>query len=201
MSRGLGSAVHLVHLLIAEVLGEGGTAVDATAGNGRDTLFLARLVGPAGRVYAFDVQERALRTTRALLEEAGLAGRVTLVKAGHEEMERLVPGPVDAVVFNLGYLPGGDHALVTRPDTTVRALRSALNLLRPGGRAGLVVYTGHPGGREECRRVEELASRLDGSLYRAIRINFLNRAVHAPVVIVIDKAGAPNEGQAAAKNS
>ncbi|MDK2889326.1 MAG: hypothetical protein PWP72_2204 [Thermoanaerobacter sp.] len=201
MSRGLGSAVHLAQLLVSGAVRDGGTAVDATAGNGKDTLFLARLVGPDGQVYAFDIQEKALETTRALLEEAGLAERVTLINAGHEEMERLVPGPVDAVIFNLGYLPGGDHALITHAGTTVRALRSALNLLRPGGRTGLVVYTGHPGGREECDRVEELASSLDGKLYRVIKISFINRAAHAPVVIVIEKAGAFNEGQAAAQNS
>lgn len=201
MSRGLGSAVHLVQLLVSGAVRDGGTAVDATAGNGKDTLFLAGLVGPDGQVYAFDIQEKALQTTRALLDEAGLAERVTLINAGHEEMERLVPGPVDAVIFNLGYLPGGDHALITHAGTTVRALRSALNLLRPGGRIGLVVYTGHPGGREECDRVEGLASSLDGKLYRVIKISFINRAAHAPVVIVIEKAGAFNEGQAAAQNS
>lgn len=201
MSRGLGSAVHLAQLLISESVREGGTAVDATAGNGKDTLFLARLAGSEGTVYAFDIQEEALQTTRSLLEKAGLAGRVTFIHAGHEEMERWVPGPVDAVIFNLGYLPGGDHALVTRSDTTARALRSALDLLRPGGRVGLVIYTGHPGGREECHRVEGLASSLDGNLYRVIRIHFLNRAADAPVVIVIEKAGALHEGRAAAQNS
>lgn len=200
MSRGLGSAVHLAQLLISESVRDGGTAVDATAGNGNDTLFLARLVGAEGKVYAIDIQEKALQSTRALLERAGIKGRVAFIHAGHEEIERLVPGPVDAIIFNLGYLPGGDHTLVTRSDTTASALQSALKLLRPGGRIGLVLYAGHPGGREECSMVEGLASSLDGDLYRVIRINFLNRAAHAPVVIVIEKAGALNESQAAAQN-
>lgn len=201
MARGLGSAVHLAQLLISEAVRSGGTAVDATAGNGYDTLFLARLVGSKGNVYAIDIQEKALQKTRALLEEDGAAGQVTFMHAGHEEMDRLVPGPVDAILFNLGYLPGGDHSLVTRADTTIRALQSALKLLRPGGRVGLVIYTGHPGGREECDRVEELASALDGSLYRVIKIHFLNRAAHAPVVIVIEKAGGFDESQAAEQNT
>ncbi len=190
MHKGLGSAVDLVQLLIAESVKRGGTVVDATAGNGADTLFLARLVGPKGKVYAFDIQEKALLATRGLLGEAGLAGRVALIQSGHEEIESFVPGALDAVIFNLGYLPGGDHSVVTRADTTVTALNAALNPLRPGGRVGLVIYTGHPGGREECIAVEKLAASLDRTRFRAIRINFLNRAAHAPVVIVIEKAGA-----------
>jgi ubiquinone/menaquinone biosynthesis C-methylase UbiE len=167
----------------------GGTSVDATAGRGHDTLFLAGLAGPEGRVFSFDTQEEALQSTRLLLERAGLAERVTLVKGGHEDMERYVSGPVDAVIFNLGYLPGGDHSLVTKPDSTVRALRSALRLLRPGGRAGLVIYTGHTGGTEECEAVENDSAGLDSALFNVIKIVVLNRASAAPVVIVIEKAG------------
>lgn len=189
MSRGLDSAVHLVQQFLAQSVKSGGTSVDATAGRGNDTLFLAGLVGPAGRVYSFDIQEEALHSTRLLLENAGLAERVTLLKAGHEDMDKHVAGPVDTVIFNLGYLPGGDHSFKTKPDSTVRALKSALGLLRPGGRAGLVIYTGHPGGMEECEAVEKTASNLDGALFSVIKIAALNRAATAPVVIIIEKAG------------
>jgi len=187
--KGLGSAVHLVHVLVSEVLKQGGKAVDATAGNGNDTLFLARLVGQEGQVFAFDIQAEALSRTRELLERHGAAKQVTLFHAGHEEMDRLVPGPVDAVIFNLGYLPGGDHSLVTRTETTIESLKSAIKLLRQGGRIGLVIYTGHPGGAEECKAVEQFASGLEGNSFNVIKIRFLNRAAHAPVVIIVEKAG------------
>lgn len=191
MSRGgLGSAVYLAQLFVSDSVKSGGIAVDATAGNGNDALFLARLVGPNGIVYAFDIQSKALQTTQELLEKNGCAGQVKIIQAGHEEMKRFVSGLVDAVIFNLGYLPGGDHSLVTRPETTAKALRSALDLLRPGGKIGLVIYTGHPGGREECETVETIAASLDGDLFRVIKIVFLNRAANAPVVIVIEKVGA-----------
>ena len=189
MSKGLGSAVYLAQLFVSDSIRNGGTTVDATAGNGNDVLFLARLVGASGKVYAFDIQAKALQTTQELLARNGCADRVELLQAGHEEMKELVPGPVDAVIFNLGYLPGGDHSIVTRPGTTITALSAALDLLRPGGRIGLVIYTGHPGGREEGETVEKFASSLNTDQFKVIKISFLNRAANAPVVIVIEKDG------------
>lgn len=189
MSKGLASAVGLVQQFLSESVKAGGTSVDATAGRGNDTLFLAGLAGPEGRVFSFDTQEEALQSARRLLEKEGLAERVVLVKAGHEDMGLHVSGPVDAVIFNLGYLPGGDHSFITKPEQTVRALNAALDLLRPGGRAGLVIYTGHPGGLEECEAVEKAAESLDSALFSAVKISVLNRSAAAPVVIVIEKAG------------
>ncbi|HPZ42507.1 MAG TPA: class I SAM-dependent methyltransferase [Bacillota bacterium] len=187
--KGLGSAVYLAHMFLSQVLGDGGTGIDATAGNGHDTVFLASLVGPRGKVYAFDIQSIALQNTRLLLEQHGYAERVQLFQAGHEEMEKFVSGPVDAVIFNLGYLPGCDHGVTSSADTTVKAVQAALNLLRSGGRVSIVVYTGHPGGIEEYQKLEEMASALDGKHFHVLRINFLNRSQRAPSVIVIEKAG------------
>lgn len=187
--KGLGNAVYLAQMFLSEVLGEGGTAIDATAGNGYDTLFLARLAGPRGKVYAFDIQPLALQNTRLLLELNGYGDRVHLLLAGHEEMERFVAGPVDAVIFNLGYLPGGDHGVTSNAGTTVKAVQTALKLLKPGGRTSIVVYTGHPGGIEEYRELEEMTSTLDGRYFYVLKIEFLNRSRQAPFVIVIEKAG------------
>lgn len=187
--KGLGSAVYLAQMFLSEILVDGGTAIDATAGNGNDTLFLARLAGPRGKVYAFDIQPLALKNTRLLLEQNGYEDRVHLLLAGHEEMERFITGPVDAVIFNLGYLPGGDHRVTSSAGTTVKAVRTALKLLKSGGRVSIVVYTGHPGGKEEYRELEEMASALDGRYFHVLKIDFLNRSRQAPFVIVIEKAG------------
>ncbi len=200
MHRGLGSAVHIAHLIISEAVKEGGCAVDATCGNGHDTLFLARLVGTGGKVYAFDIQEKAICATRTLLEKEGLAQRVQLYQTGHENMDKIVNTPVDAVIFNLGYLPGGDHTIITRPESTLESMRAALKILRPGGRLVVVAYTGHPGGKEECAIIEEEVACLDSRIFRAVEVSFLNRGTTAPKVIAVEKAGALSETMEAEEN-
>jgi len=157
---------HTAHQRLLPRLHEGDLAVDATAGNGHDTLFLARRVGVEGHVYAFDIQPQALEETGRRLQEAGMASRVTLLQAGHEEMERRLPaevrGHLAAVMFNLGYLPGSDKQRVTTASTTLQALEQAVRLLAPGGLLSVLAYRGHPGGREEAEAVGERLSSLPG---------------------------------------
>jgi tRNA1(Val) A37 N6-methylase TrmN6 len=132
-------------------------ALDATAGNGHDTLFLARSVGPEGEVHALDVQAPAITATHKRLEAAGVANRVRLHQVGHEALPDPIPaaerGRLRAVMFNLGYLPAGDKTLITRGTTTLPALAAAGALLAPGGRLTVVAYPGHPGGAEETEAV------------------------------------------------
>lgn len=146
----------IAHIILSRMLREGDHAVDATAGNGHDTLFLAQLVGPDGMVYAFDIQAAAIESARQRLTEAGLGSQVAWHHASHEEIERLVPtGNIAAVVFNLGYLPGADHNATTRTDSTLAALRAANQCLRPGGILSVLCYPGHPAGAGEARAIEE----------------------------------------------
>jgi len=147
---------------IAAVLGPGEGAIDATAGNGHDTLFLARRVGEKGKVFAFDVQSQALERARKRLAQEDLTGRMTWIHQGHEHMATAIPAPwrqcIRVVMFNLGYLPRGDKRLITRPDTTLVALEQAVCLLSPGGRISIVAYTGHTGGEEETEAVHQWLS-------------------------------------------
>jgi hypothetical protein len=126
---------------------------------------MAELVGSGGKVWAFDVQRCAIDATAARLEALGLGDRVELACAGHERMAEVAPSGLGAVMFNLGYLPGGDHELVTRPETTVRALSAAFRLLRPGGVLTCVVYPGHPGGNEEAVAVRDAFARCPAGDY------------------------------------
>lgn len=167
------SMTKLAHDIIRASLGEGGLAIDGTAGNGHDTLVLAQLVGGSGRVWAFDVQTQALESTRSKLLNHGYHHVVELVHASHSEMMTLIPqrhhGKVSGIMFNLGYLPHHDHALTTQRDTTIPAIRGALSLLRSGGALTVMTYRGHPGGEEEASAVETLLDELDTEQYATFR--------------------------------
>lgn len=158
---------------LAALLRPGDLAIDATAGNGHDTVFLAQQVGPAGHVHAFDIQQSALDACAARLKQAGVADRVQLHLAGHQQMLAWVPqdwiGRVSAVTFNFGYLPGGDKTLVTLPATTLAALAQARQLLRPGGCLSLMVYRGHPGGQEEADAVARWLAATPGLILERIK--------------------------------
>lgn len=149
--------------LATDILRPGDIAVDGTAGKGRDTACLAQAVGPSGHVHAFDIQPEAIASTRNLLEAAGLADRVSLHLRSHAELAAVLTpaqqGKVGVALFNLGYLPGGNPDIITRPDSTQAALDAAFAALRPGGRLICVAYTGHPGGPEESDVVLSFADR------------------------------------------
>lgn len=130
----LPTAMRYSHTLLKEVVQPGHTAVDATMGNGFDTELLASLVGPTGQVFAFDIQEQALQATKKRLTEKELLPQVQLIHQGHETLADVVSGPVHAAIFNLGYLPKGDKAIITLPDTTKTALEALLTRLVPKGR-------------------------------------------------------------------
>ncbi len=146
----------LVHAQLATIVGPGDHVVDATAGNGHDTAWLAELVGPTGRVFAIDIQPEAIaRTAARLSDEERL--RVVLQVGDHADWDRLIPdesrGRLAAVVFNLGYLPGGDKTRITRAASTLTALEQAIRGLRPGGVLSVLGYPGHSGGAAECDAV------------------------------------------------
>lgn len=174
----------------AEIVQIGDTAVDATAGNGRDTLFLARLVGSCGRVYTFDIQQEALQRTAALLKQSDLHRRATLIHDGHESMAFHVCEPVAAVMFNLGYLPGGDRTIVSRPETTLQGLESALQLLKPGGVVTLVLYPGHEPGVKEKKALLDYCRGLDSAAFGVIYTRLLNRGGSPPELLTVKKAAA-----------
>jgi len=148
----------------------GDLAIDATAGNGHDTLFLARAVGREGRVWAFDLQDSAMAATRRRLDAEGI-GTVRLVAGDHvrllAELSREAKDRAGAIMFNLGYLPGGDKSVTTSAASTRAALPLALKLLRPGGVMTILAYPGHAAGAEESAVVDEFRDGLSTSLYRA----------------------------------
>ena len=173
--------------LLKSAVTEGDIAVDATAGNGHDTLFLAQLVGDDGFVYAFDVQKQAVDATLHRLLDNALEHRALVLKDGHENVAKYVNKPVAGAIFNLGYLPGSDHEVITRPNTTIQALESLLKLLKIGGIIVLVIYHGHEGGKEERDEVIRFVSELPQKYIHVLRYEFLNQKNDPPFVIALEK--------------
>ena len=173
--------------LLKSSINEGDIAVDATAGNGHDTLFLAQLVGDDGFVYAFDVQKQAVDATLHRLLDNALEHRALVLKDGHENVAKYVNKPVAGAIFNLGYLPGSDHEVITRPNTTIQALESLLKLLKVGGIIVLVIYHGHEGGKEERDEVIRFVSELPQKYIHVLRYEFLNQKNDPPFVIALEK--------------
>ncbi|MGE7795452.1 class I SAM-dependent methyltransferase [Lysinibacillus fusiformis] len=173
--------------LLKDSVEEGDTVVDATAGNGHDTLFLAQQVGDEGQVYAFDVQKEAVDATLHRLLDHGLEHRALVLNKGHEEVANFVHKPVAAAIFNLGYLPGGNHDIITKPSTTLQAIEDLLKLLKVGGLIILVIYHGHPGGKEERDTVIDFVSQLPQKYVHVLKYEFLNQQNDPPFVIALEK--------------
>ena len=187
MAYELRSARFLAADILSRAVQPGDAVIDATMGNGHDTLFLCRLVGESGRVYAFDVQKDAVENTRKRLKDAGVLDRAELFCLGHENMEKTAPGPVSAVVFNLGWLPGGDHSVTTCWETTKTAVESALRLLAPLGVLVICAYPGHAEGDRERIALSEFLASLPPQQFNVLHHRFLNAGPGAPECFVAQK--------------
>ncbi|CAG9622446.1 class I SAM-dependent methyltransferase [Sutcliffiella rhizosphaerae] len=177
--------------LLNLAISEGDIAVDCTIGNGHDTLFLAELVGEIGHVYGFDIQDEAIHQTKSLLDEHQLANRATLNKISHEHLLDTIPPEkhehIRGAVFNLGYLPGGDKAIVTVPESTITAVDKLLSVMKKEAIIVLVVYHGHPEGQLERDALLEYVSMLDQKKAHVLQYQFMNQKNNAPFIIAIEK--------------
>lgn len=174
--------IHMSHAFLAEVLDETALAVDATMGNGHDTLFLAKR---AGKVHAFDVQEAALERTQNLLAEAGLSAQLHL--DSHANLSHYIIEPIRAAIFNLGYLPRADKSIITQASSTLSALEQILDLLEVGGRVAIMIYYGHEGGSEEKDAVLAYVSQLSQTTYTVMQYKPLNQVNTPPFLVMIEK--------------
>lgn len=165
----------------------GDTALDLTAGLGRDTLFLAKAVGPKGKVHAFDIQPAALAETRHLLEDEGVADRVKLHEADHARVQEFVDESIKLAMINLGYLPGSDHSVTTQAKSTLQALQGVLKLLVENGILVLTLYRGHPGGEEEASGVQEFLKKLPRKNYSVLEGQYINQGDKTPYWILVQK--------------
>ncbi|MFO8068848.1 MAG: class I SAM-dependent methyltransferase [Alkalibacterium sp.] len=185
----LHSALSYTRSLIKETVQVGDTVVDATVGNGHDTLLLAECVGDTGHVIGFDIQKPALETTQHKLNEANLAHRVSLHHKGHEEIDTVLSSSTDLslVVYNLGYLPKGDKGIITTPDTTLKSVEQALGHLKSKGLILLMIYYGHEGGETEKGAVLNYVEQLPQKEFSVLQYQFINQKNSPPFLIAIEK--------------
>lgn len=176
------------HHFIREHVKAGDLCIDATAGNGNDTLLLCELVGEQGKVIAFDIQEEAVENTKKRLEERGISKRAEVLLESHTNMSRYAEADsVSCIVFNFGYLPGGDHSLATKKDTSIAAIHEGLRLLKKGGMMSLCIYSGGDSGFEERDAILEELKQLDPKRYLVILSEYYNRPNNPPIPVMIVK--------------
>lgn len=178
----------IAHKAIAEKVNPGDFCIDATAGRGNDTAFLCSLVGESGKVIAFDIQQQAVDSTKERLKEQGYEGIASVYLDSHSNMGNYAqPNSVDCIVFNFGYLPGGDHSVFTTPATSIPAIETGLELLKPGGLMSLCVYYGGDSGFEEKDALMEYFRTIDSKQYTVLITEFANRPNNPPIPVFILK--------------
>ena len=183
------NAVEASRLFLAPVLAGAGCVVDATAGNGNDSLFLCQQTKPECRVWAFDIQAAAVAACGKLLAQHGYTEKVRLIQADHAQLREVIREPVDAAIFNLGYLPGHDHAVTTCLESLTPALEALRDLLAPGGRIAIVAYPGHPPGRLETEFLEEYLPQWPQQIFTITRLSYINQKNNPAILYSIGKTG------------
>ncbi|WP_040207558.1 class I SAM-dependent methyltransferase [Neobacillus jeddahensis] len=177
--------------ILKKAVQPGDIAVDATLGNGHDTVFLAELVGETGKVFGFDVQMEAIRSSEERLQQNKLTERVTLFHAGHEQLSLMIPsewqGKITGAIFNLGYLPGSDKTIFTRPETTIAAIEQLLEWMAPEGIIVLVIYHGHEQGAVERDSLLEYCQQLDQKRAHVLQYQFINQQNNPPFIVAIER--------------
>jgi len=179
----------IVKTLLEDIVSAGDTVVDATCGNGNDTLILATLAGSSGRVIAIDSQMSAIEATREKLASSSGLPTVELNHDSHDNLTQIVGGArsIRVIVFNLGYLPGEDKGIVTQPESTTSAIGQALDLIDVDGAVFVTLYPGHAGGSEEAQEVDLLVSNLDPKRFSVARYQWINQSSTHPYVLIFHR--------------
>lgn len=172
--------------LIARHIKKGGVAVDFTMGNGHDTLWLTKEIGENGKVYAFDIQQQALDSTRNLLQAENAPANYELILDSHSNVKKYVRENICVGLFNLGWLPGGDKSITTLRETTMPAVSAAIDLLDSDGGILLAVYPGHEEGRLEGEMISSYLAGLDRKKICCSKFQIINSPT-SPFFFLIEK--------------
>lgn len=182
--------LNYTHYLLEESVNNGDTVIDATCGNGNDTLFLSNIVGENGHVLAFDIQEQAITETKKILSN-NKRNNVSLIHDSHENIINYLPDDknlkIGGAIFNLGYLPKGDKSIITNGYSTIIAMDTILSALKRDGLIVIVVYHGHEGGKHEKEALLKHVIHLDQKKYNVLRYGFINQKNNPPFILAIQK--------------
>ena len=187
----LTKTTNLAMELTLKYIQEGDYVIDATCGNGHDTLILAQAVGSQGDVLALDIQREALDSSKALMAEHDMK-QVCFAQANFADMKRYSAFAFpdqrpSAVVFNLGYLPGGDKRITTTVEDSLRGIQSALELIKPDGIVTVVLYSGHEEGAKEKEVILEFAKLLPARDFHVVYASMHNQTKNPPEVLWLTK--------------
>lgn len=178
------SHLDLAHRLWARLLLPHSWVIDATCGNGKDTAFLAQHIGESGGIIALDIQKEAIEQTK---KEVAPSAPLHLFHMSHETFPSLAyKHPIALILYNLGYLPGGDKEVTTQVSSTLKSVHEALLLLKPGGVLSITCYPGHPEGKREEEALLTLSKALHPRDFCVSHLVFSNRSL-SPSLILIQK--------------
>lgn len=165
------------------------TVVDATLGNGHDALKLYQCLGVGGQLYGFDIQAEALKASQERLSKVPHLATYQFFQANHGDISHYLPANTELAfaIFNLGYLPGGDKTLITKPQTTLQALDWLLDHLKAQGLIMISSYTGHPGGLDEYEALKNYLKQLPQNKYQVSEVSFINQSHHPPHLFTIER--------------
>jgi len=187
MSQLISNAVNFVKENIIKIIQEDSVVIDATIGNGYDTLFLREKLNEKGFLYGFDIQEKALQSTQERLIKNACYNRVKLIHDSHENFKKYVEVPVDLILYNLGYLPKGDKSITTESTKTLKSVKEGMSLLKSGGVIIITVYPGHLPGALELEALSNYLQTINQKEFAVIKVDFFNYKNKPPVVFMIER--------------
>lgn len=162
--------------------------IDATCGNGHDSLFLANHLN-GGSLYCIDIQKTAIDSTKSLLEKnlpTSQLDSIYFFNQSHETFPSEIPC-CDLIIYNLGYLPGGDKNQTTDTSSTIKSFKNALQLLKPQGLISITCYPGHAEGALEQEALLNTVRLLSPQDYLVCHHIFENRKAAPSLLLVFKK--------------
>jgi len=179
----LNNSLAISHEYIKKVIDKDSVTIDATMGNGNDTLFLSQ---NSKKVYGFDIQEKAIENTKKLLQKNEVKN-VILINDSHSNIDAYVKEPVKCVMFNLGYLPRYNHSISTNHMSTITGIKKSMKLLTKSGLISIVIYHGKDSGFVEKDKVLNFISQIDESQFKVLKFSYENQKNHPPILVLIEK--------------